>query len=63
MNKEKWIELYEQECDIAYKDKFDISPHGWGKIKEVFLKIIKNTDEATEVYFMENPKEKSNGSA
>ena len=59
MTKEKWFKLYNEECDRHIRNRLSVKePKDWAAIKDSFLNMIKNVDETTEVYEMEN-KEKA----
>lgn len=58
MNKEKWIEIFYEEAQKHSAAHHIVSPKAWASMKQSLLVYIKEIDKATEVYFMENPKEK-----
>lgn len=62
MTKEKWIKLYEN-CLIAHSFNWTEavqstgilpSPENWNCHREILLTFIKNADELTEIYNIEN---------
>jgi len=55
MTKEKWLDVVENE-NFKAQDKYPayISPENWHVAKQAILDCVKNIDEATEVYNLEN---------
>jgi hypothetical protein len=57
MNKNKWLEIYDEEMESMLKDysgALFITPETWPSSKNILLKFIKDVDDATEAYNMEN---------
>ena len=56
MTKDKWTILYNESCDTAQlkANKFEIIPEQWNQLRAVYMELIHEIDEATEVYNLEN---------
>lgn len=56
MNKNKWHEIFLEEINTYQNDSISISvgPENWHEEKRKLLKFVKNVDQATEVYNLEN---------
>ena len=60
MKSEKWMQIWLDENHEFYKvhDGHEPTPKTWPKLKEGLQVMIKNMDEATEVYNLENTPKK-----
>ena len=56
MTKEKWAEIVSEEVQKCYGT---IKMENWQEYRFKFLDFVKNVDEATEVYNMENTKKEN----
>jgi len=58
MNKEKWNELFlqycKESCSKMGKMGYVVNPADWPQMKAAHLEFIKNVDELTEVFNLEN---------
>lgn len=58
MTKEKWFNVVmdiTNSANVYIEENFsEVEPEDWVQIKKLHLKCIKEIDEATEAYFMEN---------
>jgi hypothetical protein len=55
MTKEKWLDVVDQE-NMKAQDAYPshLSPETWYVAKKAILDLVKNVDEAVEVYNLEN---------
>lgn len=57
MTKEKWQESFDKEwfkANIEAGKLMEHNPENWEIYKDILLKFVKDVDQATEVYNMEN---------